>query len=190
MTKRLIFYTLILMLILPTAVFAVQDDATGTICVNAFGDENGNGAQDANEGYVAGITFTVGNSDELVGQAVSTGTSNPVCFEGVKANIEYQVSQTLPNRLEMTTASNTAVSVEAGNTVGIQFGSRLRLEQPAQVDTPPQETQPEEPGSEGVDTATPAPANGLLAYSGLAAIVLGVLLLGVILFWLLRRQTT
>lgn len=170
---------------------ALQDEpALSTICVNAFGDENGNGTQEANEGYIAGVTITVGNSSELAGQAVSTGTDKPVCFENIEPNTPYQVSQLLPNRLEMTTASSTTVTVDAGKTVGIQFGSRLR---PVATPVVAGETVPSAGETADSPASDPAPtetASGLLAYSGIAVIILGVALLGGLLFWLLRRQTT
>jgi hypothetical protein len=162
----------------------------GTICVNAFLDENGNGLHEANEGYVSGVTLTVAQGDLLIGQAISSGTDTPVCFPSLAPGT-YQVAQTVPALLEMTTQANATIQVEEGQTVGLEFGSRLR---PA--------------GSEVVATATRAAltaagatatagavesggesANGLnpLAIGGLAAIVLGVALLGVLVYYMMRR---
>ncbi|MCZ7673214.1 MAG: hypothetical protein M5U34_41920 [Chloroflexi bacterium] len=42
--------------------------AGGTICANAFNDVNGNGLQDADEGFMAGVTFTVANPPPLWGR--------------------------------------------------------------------------------------------------------------------------
>lgn len=165
----------------------------GTVCVNAFADENGNGQHDATEGYVGGVTFTVGNTSELVGQGVSSGTETPVCFEGIAPG-QYQVSQTLPNRLEMTTVSHATIDVVAGSPIGIEFGSRLRL---GGGETAVAAAGGETAGS-GEETAVASPSDpaapaesgsSLLANSGLIIIGLGVVLLGGLLFWLLRRQT-
>lgn len=160
----------------------------GRICVNAFNDENANGAQEANEGYIAGVTFTVANDVAIVGQAVSTGSEEPRCFEGVEPG-EYQVAQTLPSRLEPTTASNATVIVEEGKTVGLAFGSRLRLEQGQPG------AGPNEPQATAESGATTTPGDETAAGSGtnfvtvasLIAIVLVVVVLGAVLFWLLRR---
>ena len=95
-----------------------------TICVNAFADENANGLRDENEAYIAGITFRVGNLDTLVGQAVSLGTSEAICFEGVAPG-SYQVSQLVPANLQMTTAPNATLDVEEDKTYGVEFGSRI-----------------------------------------------------------------
>lgn len=174
----------------------------GTVCVNAFSDENGNGQHDGNEGYVGGVTFTVGNANTLVGQGVSSGTDKPVCFAGVEPGT-YQVSQILPNRLEMTTAGNATIAVEEGGTVGLEFGSRLRLDngETAVADTG-SATGGETggatgEGNSGGETAvspseptTPAESSSsLLANSGLIIIGLGIVLLGGLLFLILRRQT-
>src|SRR5690606_31184148 len=56
----------------------------GTVCVNAYSDDNANGVRDANEGFMGGVTFTLATSTTLVGQAVSTGTDNEICFEGLE----------------------------------------------------------------------------------------------------------
>lgn len=168
----------------------------GTVCVNAFSDDNGNGQHDGNEGYVGGVTFTVGNVSTLVGQAVSSGTDQPVCFAGVVPG-SYQVSQILPNRLEMTTAGNATITVEEGRSIGLEFGSRLRLEgEPTAVADAGGATGGEAGGGETAvsptaapETAPAEPSPSLLANSGLIIIGAGIVLLGGLLFWLLRRQT-
>lgn len=157
----------------------------GTICVNAFNDENANGLHEANEGYIAGVTFTIANDTAVVGQVVSNGTQTPECVVGLPAGT-YQVAQTVPGRLEMTTAANATIQLDVGQTVGLEFGSRIR---------------PTAGGDEGVANptatvegaeATPAPEEGgelnLLTLSGLGVILLGVVLLGGLLFMLLRRH--
>ena len=53
----------------------------GTICVNAFADGNANGVREESEGYMGSVTFTVANGATVVGQALSTGTDQPFCFE-------------------------------------------------------------------------------------------------------------
>jgi hypothetical protein len=160
----------------------------GTICVNAFLDENGNGLHESNEGYVTGVTLTVAQGDLLIGQAVSTGTDDPICFPGL-ATGSYQVAQSVPALLEMTTQANASIDVAEGQTLGLEFGSRLRP-----------------PGSEAEATATagavsevnPTPTlaaasggepGGLTpaAIGGLAAIALGIILLGVLIFYIVRR---
>ncbi len=162
---------------------------SSAVCVNAFLDTNGNGLHDADEGYVAGVTLTVAQGTMIIGQAVSTGSEDPICFGNLPAGA-YQVGQTLPPSLEMTTQANATVNVGEGQTVGLEFGSRIRA-------TPTAGAQPDITATAvaGVATAT-VPAGGdaatggtpnWLVYLGIGAIVIGVILLGVLLFTLLRR---
>lgn len=161
---------------------------SSAVCVNAFLDTNGNGLHDADEGYVGGVTLTVAQGTTIIGQAASTGTEDPICFGNLPAGA-YQVGQTLPASLEMTTQANATVNVGEGQTVGLEFGSRLRT-------TPATEAEPEDGGTPVAEVATatvPAGNNttggtpSWLVYLGIGAIAVGVLLLGVLLFTLLRR---
>jgi hypothetical protein len=158
--------------------------AGGTICVNAFHDENANGLMDPNEGYMAGVTMVVASSTEVIGQAISDGSDTPTCFYPLVAG-SYQVAQQLPGRLEMTTAGNALVAASDNHTVHVAFGSRLLQEDvqlPGDVEegdtAPPEETPPADSADSGPD---------LLALSGLGVIVIGVVLLGLLLYFLLRR---
>ncbi len=168
----------------------------GTICLNAFNDENANGIHDPGEDYLAGITFTVSRDGQVVDTAISTGRPEPVCFEGLEPGA-YEVSQQIPPRLELTTADTAVIQIDVGQTLGVEFGSRLRPEATPVVDPPGADTiadadlpptlEPELP----VATAEPDTApRSLAAVSGLIALFLGVILLGVLLFVFLRRQTT
>ncbi len=162
---------------------------TASICVNAFMDTNGNGLHDPDEGYVAGVTFTVAQGTTIVGQAVSTGVGEPICFSNLAAGT-YQVGQTPSPSLEMTTQANASVTVGQGQTVGLEFGSRLRL-------TPTTGAPEDAAGTavaEALTATAPAPGNtpssgtpGWLVGLGIAAIAIGVLLLGMLLFMMLRR---
>ncbi|HMT22408.1 MAG TPA: SdrD B-like domain-containing protein [Promineifilum sp.] len=164
---------------------------TSTVCVNAFLDANGNGLHDADEGYLAGVTLTVAQGNAVIGQAVSTGTETPVCFGSLPAGT-YQVGQTLPSSLEMTTQANATVNVGEGQTVGLEFGSRLRrtADQTATAGAQPAAT---ETAASGAITPTAAPGGGtggssnLLVFLGIGAILIGVVLLGALLYTLLRR---
>lgn len=163
----------------------------GTICVNAFADTDGSGARDANEGYMGNVTFTVAKAGAMVGQAVSSGTDAPFCFEGLEAG-SYQVAQIVPGRVEMTTAANATIEVEVGRTVGVEFGSRLR-DAGAAAPTPAGEVAAVvQPTAPAVEPAAEAPADAggfsLAAISGLLVMILAVVLLGVLIFLALRRS--
>lgn len=170
----------------------------GTICLNAFNDENANGIHDPGEDYLAGITFTVSRDGELVDTAISTGRAEPICFEGLAPGA-YQVAQQIPPRLELTTADTAVIEINEGQTLGLEFGSRLRppatpVTAPPGADTIADVAQPPTPEPETApETAEPTPdtaPRSLAALSGLIALFLGVVLLSVLLFVFLRRQTT
>lgn len=165
-----------------------ENPDAGTICVNAFHDENANGLREPTEGYMAGVTFTVATETDIVGQAVSDGMPDPKCFEGLAPG-PYQVAQQVPDRLEMTTAGNTGITLSAGTTIGLEFGSRLRQEE-GDATSPGEGGDESGSGSSGETDAPDAEGDGgldLLALSGLLVLLIGVVLLGVLLFWLLRR---
>ncbi|MBK7918784.1 MAG: hypothetical protein IPJ94_21505 [Chloroflexi bacterium] len=161
----------------------------GTICVNAFNDENGNGVQDPNEGYMAGVTFTIANATAIVGQAISTGTETPVCQGGLVPD-RYQVKQVLPPRLDPTTIEYADLDVQVGQTYGVAFGSRIRAEvTPTAVaavsPTPDTSSQPDSGASAGSGGGISG-----LAIAGIGMLVAAVVLLGAVLFALLRRQSS
>ena len=71
------------------------------------------GQRSAEEGYMAGVTFTIAQGDQVVTQGVSTGTDNPLCVEELESG-SYQVVQILPRNLQTTTAPNTTIEVTEG----------------------------------------------------------------------------
>jgi hypothetical protein len=165
----------------------------GIVCVNAFADENANGVRDEAEGFIGGVTFQVGNLQEIVGQAVSTGDAEPICFPGIEPG-SYQVTQILPPRLQMTTAPNTTINVEANKTYGVEFGSRLTdvvsNSGTSSPDTISSNVEvPTIAPTTNTDTAQPDEGGFSLAeFSGLFILLLAVIVVGVLLFIVLRRQ--
>lgn len=169
----------------------------GTICVNAFSDENQNGANDDTEGAMAGVTFVVANlANEVVAQGISSGPS-PVCFEELPEG-SYQVAQEVPPALEMTTSGNVAISLVEGQQVMIEFGSRLRPaggETADEVADTTDEAGGDAPANETAPTDTGAIVDSegglgsiLGTVAGLSVLCLAVVLLGAIVFLLLRQQ--
>lgn len=163
----------------------------GTVCVNAFADENGNGQREDEEGAMAGVTLTIARDDEVVGQAVSSGP-DPICFDELEPGA-YQVAQTVPDTLEMTTGANTTLDVTAGQMVRVEFGSKVRTQQALNPD--------ETVSSDTVSTDSTVVTAGeetenvedgfgsrMLALSGLAALFLAIVMLGVLIFLLLRQR--
>ena len=162
-----------------------------TLCINAFADNNANGVNDNDEGYMAGVTFTIASGGQVVGQVISNGSPDPVCLEGLAPG-SYQIAQIVPARLEMTTAANTTLDVNDSSSFGVEFGSRLR---PADSsDGQAIANNPEATPADAVPTAQSAPEEegsgmSILAISGLVVILLAVIMLGVLIFLVLRKQT-
>ena len=159
----------------------------GTICVNAFDDANGNGRYDEGEGYMGSVTFTIATPTELVAQAVSSGTSQPVCFDGLPPDT-YTITQIVPSALEFTTAPSTTTPLGEGDIIRIEFGSRIRTDAVAPEATEVAElpdgetTQPDTEG-ETSNNGSPSP----LAIGGLLFMIAAVILIGVVIYLLLRQ---
>lgn len=160
-----------------------------SICANAFNDINGNGVQDADEGYMAGVTFVLSNPGATVAQAISTGAEAPVCFQALPAN-SYQVRSVLPARLEPTTVEFADLIVtEPGQTFGVLFGSRIIVETgdseatatvaPTIIATP----------ADGTATESGGVSSNTVVIFGVVMLVVAVALLGGILYILLRRPS-
>src|SRR5690606_10705035 len=156
-------------------------------CVNAFLDVNGNGVRDDDEGNVAGVTLTIAQGTTIVGQAVSSGTAEPVCIGNLPAGT-YQVGQSLPPMLEMTTQANATIELGFGQTVALEFGSRVRTTPDAAAQPTATEEAVAEAGTPGAPNdggSTPGESSGgtpsWLVYVGVGAILVGVVLLGALL---------
>ncbi len=141
----------------------------GVICVNAFADNNSNGQRDADEGYMAGVTFTIAQGDQVVAQGVSTGTSSAVCFEGIEPGT-YLVAQVVPRNLEMTTAGNATIEVSEGSTTSLEFGSKIKSDLGGDdISAEPSQT-PEGSGSDQGGDSSGDESPNISALVGLGAI--------------------
>jgi len=156
----------------------------GTICTNAFADDNANGQRDSEEGYMAGVTFSVANEDAVIAQGVSVGSDTAICFEDLDPGT-YVVGQQVPRNLEMTTAATATVDLTAGSIISLEFGSRVKTDDnDAEILTPT-----EEGTVEGDDGSSSGSGVSPLAILGLAAIGIAVVLLVVLIILLFRQQS-
>jgi hypothetical protein len=167
----------------PTAAATLtpEPSPTGMLCVNAFGDVNGDGQRDPAEGAMAGVTFTIAEQDAIVQRAVSTGPE-PVCFDLDPGN--YQVVQEVPPTLEMTTGASVGITLAEGQTVRVEFGSRVRQQVAEEAGT----GDPTPAATAGPATVQEPAPRSWLAFSGLAALFLAIALLGGLLYLLLRQR--
>ncbi|RMG92603.1 MAG: LysM peptidoglycan-binding domain-containing protein [Chloroflexi bacterium] len=165
----------------PTAT-PMPEETTGSICVTAFEDANGNGRRDGSEGLIAEAAFTLFNSN---GNAVATSISDSVneqyCFEDLEDGT-YQVQFFPPAGFQATTPETWAMAVSGGAVLPVSFGAQSTPEEVANVSTPevtPQATQPE------ADTTSGGLASNLGTILLAAAVVL--ILVAVAGVVLLRR---
>ncbi len=159
----------------------------GVICVNAFADDNSNGQRDADEGYMAGVTFTIAQDNKVVAQGISTGTSTAVCFEDIDAGT-YLVAQSVPRSLEMTTSGEATIEVFDGSTTSLEFGSKIKSAfGEEEISEVPIQT-PEGSGSDEDSNIDGDESTNVLALIGLGAIIIAILMLGFLIVLLLRQQ--
>lgn len=145
---------------------------TGTICVSAFDDQNGDGAQDeATEGLQADAAITIFRNGSTVSTYITDGASEPYCFENLTPDT-YQVQIFPPADYQPTTSPSWAVSVAEGAHITVGFGTRFTPAETAVADTT----------SAADDTAVSAPASDAEAvpvdgggfFSSIGGIVLAV----------------
>jgi hypothetical protein len=113
-----------------TALFGNQAvaAATGSISGLKFDDANGNGAQDAGESGVAGVTINLfAASGGALVATTTTGADGTFSFAGVDAG-SYQVSEVVPEGFVQTLPGGSGmvpVTVVAGeDSTGVLFGNR------------------------------------------------------------------
>ena len=94
---------------------------TGTICVVAFEDHNGNGVQDPADGRLSGALITVSNERGLVEEYVTNGFDEPHCFRGLSPG-HYFVSEVNPSGYRSTTHDDWGVSVVDVAKIHVAFG--------------------------------------------------------------------
>jgi hypothetical protein len=114
---------------------------TGTVCVLAFDDGNGNGIQDPADGRLAEALITLSNEQGVVAEYVTNGFDEPHCFRGLAPG-QYFVSEVNPSGYRSTTHDDWAVSVVDLDQIHVTFGDYLPQEttptpQPTPTPLPP-----------------------------------------------------
>ncbi len=179
---------------LPTAVptNTPEPPVGGEICANAFADANVNGIHDPDEGWMAGVTLTLIQNDQVVMDGVSTGTETSVCF--INLSGIYTVAQTVPRNLALTNAPVTnPIEAIDGSSHYVPFGSWFSSEISEGEDavaevTPGQGGEEQESVDQGESGSTDDGGLNPLALVGLGAIVLAIVLLAALIVILLRQQ--
>lgn len=123
---------------------------TGSICVSAYNDSNGDGLRDPDEESLAGAVITVADARRAVGVHTTEG-GPPFCFDGLLPG-NYFVSELNPPDYESTTVDKWGVGLLPGSSIDIEFGDWLA---PAPTPTPG-------------PTPTPTPGPSLISRAGTA----------------------
>lgn len=104
------------------AVAEPEETKGGMICVTAFHDQNANGLREGGEGLLAGITFSILNGQQEIGDYMTDGASEPYCFSGLLPG-SYQVAEKQLEGWATSTLGAWGVSLREGDTVNLEFGN-------------------------------------------------------------------
>jgi hypothetical protein len=107
---------------------------TGSICVMAYDDRNGNRFRDPGEPMLPYAVFTLSDAQHVVATYATNGLNEPFCFVGLEPMV-YFMSEMNPPGYESTTHDSWGVSLQNGATVNIEFGDRTEME-PTPTPTP------------------------------------------------------
>jgi hypothetical protein len=117
----------------PTPTFT-PTPMTGSICVLAYDDRNGNRFRDPGEPLLPYAVFTLSDAQHVVATYATNGLNEPFCFVGLEPMV-YFMSEMNPPGYESTTHDSWGVSLQHGATVNLEFGDRTEME-PTPTATP------------------------------------------------------
>jgi len=130
--------------VVPTAEVELTPSPTpsvgfGEICIVLFNDADGTGIRTETEPYLAGGAVSVNNrlgTVSLTGSTVGGDpeidtTLEPLCFEEIPEG-EYNITLAIPDGYNATTATNYALTVNAGDNITIDFGAQTSSNVPVE----------------------------------------------------------
>ncbi|MFT5196523.1 MAG: LysM repeat protein [Candidatus Promineifilaceae bacterium] len=99
--------------------------STGSICLLAFDDVNGNGVYDnGGESLRADVAFTLAKDQAVVSNYITDGANEPFCIEGLAPG-NYRISRSTTANEIVTNGSDWGASIVAGSRQQFDFGSRI-----------------------------------------------------------------
>ncbi len=149
---------------------------TGTICVAAFDDQNGDGSRnEASENLQADAAVTIFRGGSTVTTHITDGVSEPYCFENLEPDT-YQVQIFPPADYQPTTSPSWAVSVTEGARISVSFGTRFDPQETAVADTTSADTAVDDAAAatDTTDSSDAAPVEEGGFFSSIGGIVLVV----------------
>ncbi len=155
------------------------------ICLTAFADLNRNGTHDAGEPFKAAVAFTVFNAQQVVGNTVTDGSSEPYCLENLEPG-EYNITRSVGPNETLTTTGDWTLMLAQGNVIELAFGSYTAVT--------PTSINPTPIGETAVATlpAPPSPTpdndaeNGRVTFTFIGV---GVVVIFLAAGWFIRRLT-
>ncbi len=164
---------------------AAEGDATptpsvGALCVQAYFDNDGNGARDPGEDLVPGVLFSVTSGGESKGTYTSDGVSEPYCFTELAVGA-YTVAAMIGSDYVATTPLNDTANVGGGVNALFSLGIRHASAAHEVIEYTPT------PFSGDSNRAGGPSLLAILATIGGALIILGAVGFGVLFFLQSRR---
>jgi LysM repeat protein len=162
------------------------DTTTGSVCVLAFHDRNGDTfRQPDTEELLPNAVFSLGDSAGMVGQYTSDGMSEPYCFSTLAPGM-YRVTMEPPAGYALSGPSYVALGLAGAMSMDVAMGAQ-RGETPVEEGgTPIAEAGPDvEEGTGGEGGAGPTVLRWIARVGGIMVLVLAAAVAGV--FFLSRR---
>jgi hypothetical protein len=163
------------------------------LCILAYNDLDQDGQLDQGEPLRPNVAFTIYNEQEVVVNYVTTGTTEPRCFEDLSAGA-YHVTRSRTQREILTTEGDWALTLSDGSVLNLAFGSYDNESQPAEP-TPDEDIQlltrlaltPEMTPTPVDDQSIESRTTTLIVGLAVAVIVL-LLSLAVLTFFFVKKQ--
>lgn len=178
--KHLVIIGLALCLLLVAVPLAGAQADQGRICVTAYNDANQNGTREPMEPLLADVVVTLQTEQAIsVGNYVTTGQTEPYCFEGLAPGI-YLIN--FSGGMVTPTAENDfAVTLMAGGIPAqVQFGAARMDVLPVADSGLPETSLIAAEGSTVLRVA--------IALAGALVVMVGLAALGLLIFWLRYRR--
>ncbi|HIE38115.1 MAG TPA: LysM peptidoglycan-binding domain-containing protein, partial [Anaerolineae bacterium] len=135
----------------PPTAEATATPETGSVCVLAYHDRNGDTFRQADtEEMLPNAVFSLGDTSGLLGQYTTDGLSEPYCFTGLAPGT-YRVAMQPPPGYVISGPSDMALALGTAGTLEVAFGAQRGEEAPGEEESPGV-IQPE-PGAGGEEEA-------------------------------------
>jgi hypothetical protein len=158
-----------------------------SICLSAYEDSNQNSVRDAGEPLRSAVAFTISDAEKVVSNYVTDGASEPFCIQGLGPGT-YRVTRSSTGGEITTTSTDQSVSIQAGESKTVEFGSYENAEALAQVQAAADNATVDNSLSDSTISDDDAEGGGSGIFI-IAVIVAVLLLVGVLVIILSARRT-